>query len=89
LRLVIDTNAFVSALFSSSCLPGDLVPLWREGRFDLLTSSDQLDELMRVTRYPRVRERLVPALAGRLINDIRALAVVVTDLPVVTISPDP
>jgi putative PIN family toxin of toxin-antitoxin system len=89
LRLVIDTNVLVSALLSSTSLPAHLVVLWREGRFDLLTSSDQLDELMRVTRYPRIRERLVPALAGRLINEIRALAVVVTDLPVVTLSPDP
>jgi uncharacterized protein len=46
-----------------------------EGRFDLLTSSDQLDELMRVTRYPKIRERLAPALAGRLINEIRDLTV--------------
>jgi len=28
------------------------------GRFDLLTSAEQLDELMRVTRYPKIRERL-------------------------------
>jgi uncharacterized protein len=86
LRLVIDTNIFVSALFSTTSLPAHLVTLWHEGRFDLLTSADQLEELMRVTRYPRIRERLVPAPAGRPINDIRALA---TGLPVVTLSPDP
>jgi uncharacterized protein len=28
---------------------------------------------MRVTRYPRIRERLAPALAGRLTNEIRDL----------------
>jgi predicted nucleic acid-binding protein len=49
-RLVIDTNILVSALFSSNSLPAHLIVLWREGRFDLLTSADQLDELMRVTR---------------------------------------
>jgi predicted nucleic acid-binding protein len=48
-RLVIDTNILVSALFSSTSLPAHLIVLWREGRFDLLTSADQLDELMRVT----------------------------------------
>lgn len=89
MRLVIDTNILVSALFSSMSLPAHLVALWREGCFDLLTSSDQLDELMRVTRYPRIRERLSPALAGRLINQVRDIAVVVHDLPVVTASPDP
>jgi uncharacterized protein len=30
-----------------------------------------------------------PALAGRLINELRDIAVVVKDLPVVTVSPDP
>jgi putative PIN family toxin of toxin-antitoxin system len=88
-RLVIDTNILISALLTGSSLPAHLIALWREGRFDLLTSADQLDELMRVTRYPRIRERLAPQLAGRLINELRDIAVVVKNLPVVTVSPDP
>ena len=36
-----------------------------------------------------MRARLQPALAGRLSNELRDLAVVVKQLPVVTISPDP
>ena len=89
MRLVIDTNILISALLIGSSLPAHLIALWREGRFELLTSADQLDELMRVTRYPRIRERLVPQLAGRLINELRDIAVVVKNLPVVTVSPDP
>ena len=87
--MVIDTNILISALLVGSSLPAHLIALWREGRFDLLTSADQLDELMRVTRYPRIRERLAPPLAGRLINELCDLAVVVKNLPVVTVSPDP
>lgn len=89
MRLVIDTNVLISALLAGTSLPAHLIVLWREGRFDLLTSVDQLDELIRVTRYPRIRERLAPPLAGRLINEIRDLALLLTDLPVVTASPDP
>ena len=89
MRLVIDTNILISALLSGTSLPAHLIVLWREGRFDLLTSVEQLDELMRVTRYPKIRERLAPALAGRLINELRDIAVVVSDLPVVSVSPDP
>ena len=44
---------------------------------------------MRVTRYPKIRDRLSPALAGRLINEIRDLAVMLTNLPPVSISADP
>ena len=62
---------------------------WRDGRFDLLTAAEQLDELMRVTRYPKIRERLTPALAGRLVNDLRAVAVNVDKLSVVDASTDP
>jgi putative PIN family toxin of toxin-antitoxin system len=88
-RLVVDTNILISALLAETSLPAHLVALWREGRFALLTSADQLDELMRVTRYPKIRERLSPALAGRLINEIRDLAVLLKALPIVTASPDP
>lgn len=89
MRLVVDTNILISALLAGTSLPAQLIVLWREGRFDLLTSAAQLDELRRVTRYPKIRERLAPALAGRLINDIRDLAVLLPALPVVTASPDP
>ena len=89
MRLVVDTNIFISALLAGTSLPAHLMVLWREGQFDLLTAPDQLDELMRVTRYPKMRARLQPALAGRLSNELRDLAVVVKQLPVVTISPDP
>ena len=89
MRLVIDTNVLISALLAGVSLPAHLVVLWREGRFDLLTCSEQLDELRRVTRYAKIRERLIPALAGKLINEVGDLAVQVTSLPVVTASPDP
>ncbi len=89
MRLVIDTNVLISALLADTSLPAQLIVLWRHGRFDLLTAAEQLDELIRVTRYPKIRERLAPALAGRLINDLRAIAVMVDRLPVVDVSADP
>jgi uncharacterized protein len=88
-RLVVDTNILVSALLSGTSLPASLIALWRQGGFDLLTSAEQLDELMRVTRYPKIRARLAPALAGRLVNDLRVVALLVTNLPAVAVCPDP
>jgi uncharacterized protein len=88
-RLVIDTNVLISALLVGPSLPAHLIVLWREGRFDLLTSAEQLDELMRVTRYPKLRERLAPSVAGRLINELRKPAIVVENLPAVTVCPHP
>lgn len=89
MRLVIDTNVLISALLGGSSLPAHLLTLWRERWFDLLTSATQVGEPRRVTRYPQVRVRLTPALAGRLINDRRNLAIVVDRLPDVTICTDP
>lgn len=89
MRVVVDTNVLISALLSSRSPPAQIVTLWREGRFALLTSQEQLDELARVTRYPKIRERLSPALAGRLVNELRDVAVMVADLPQVTACADP
>lgn len=89
MRVVLDTNVLVSALLVQSSLPATLIHHWRRGHFTLLTAAPQLDELMRVTRYPKIRARLKPALAGRLINDLRELAVVIETLPLVEASPDP
>ena len=89
MRLVIDTNILVSALLAAASLPAQLIVRWRAGRFELLTAAEQLDELMRVTRYPKIRARLAPAVAGRLVNDLRGLAVMVEALPQVDVSSDP
>ena len=89
MRVVLDTNVLVSALLMESSPPGQLITHWRQGRFTLLTAAPQLDELMRVTRYPKIRARLKPAQAGRLINDLREIAVVMESLPSVDVSPDP
>lgn len=89
MRLVVDTNVLISGLLIETSLAAHLIVLWRQGRFDLLTSAEQVDELRRVTRYPKIRARLAPALAGRLINQLRDIAVVVGNLPVVTVCQDP
>lgn len=88
MRLVIDTNVLVSALLSDRSAPAQLVTLWRQGRFALLISDAQLGEIRRVTRYPKIRERLSPALAGSLVNELREAAEHVADLPNVTACAD-
>src|SRR5581483_4245876 len=89
MRVVIDTNVLMSALMLASSPPAKVLVLWRNRRFDLLTSSQQLDEIARVTRYPKIRARLSPPLAGRLVNRIRELAITIDKLPKINRSPDP
>lgn len=87
--IILDTNILISALLSAKSPAADLISLWRRGRFSLVSSDEQLSELMRVTRYPKIAARLSPALAGRLINDLRRMSLVFAELPAVDVSPDP
>jgi len=88
-RLVIDTNVLLSALMSAASPSAQLLALWRSRGFDLLTSAEQIDEIARVTRYPKIRARISPVLAGRLVNRLRDVALMVEKLPKVDRSPDP
>ena len=89
MRVVLDTNILVSGLLITNSLPATLIDLWRDRYFELVTSREQLAEIMRATRYPKIRERLAPALAGRLINDLRDLAILIDKIPTTTICADP
>lgn len=89
MRLVLDTNVLLTALMSPSSASAEILSLWRDRKVVVLTAPEQLDEIGRVTRYPRIRARLHPAVAGRLVNRLRNVAVMVNDLPKVDRSPDP
>lgn len=89
MRVVLDTNVLVSALLLENSPSARLVTAWRRGAFTLLSAELQFDELRRATRYPRIRERLRPALAGSLVNELRGVAEIVDNLPCIDLSPDP
>ncbi len=60
MRVVLDTSVLISALLAEFSPPAQLLMQWRQGRFTLLTAAPQLEELMRVTRYQKIRARLKP-----------------------------
>jgi putative PIN family toxin of toxin-antitoxin system len=89
MRVILDTNVLVSTLLSERTAPARVILHWRQGRFTVLTCEEQFDEIRRVTRYPKIRTRILPALAGRMVNELRSTAETVSDLPDITISRDP
>ncbi len=89
MRVVLDTNILLSALINRHGIPAQLIVAWRERRYDLLTSTEQLLELGGVARRPVLRARIIPSTVGRLIRDLRKLAEVLTRLPDVDRSADP
>jgi|SRR5208283_2501843 len=89
MRLVLDTNVLLTAMMSPSSTSAQILSLWRDRRIAVLTAAEQIEEVARVTRYPKIRARLLPALAGRLVNRLRDVAIVVEKLPALDLSPDP
>ena len=89
MRVLLDTNVLLSALLVRGTPPDRLYEAWRRGRFDLVSCERQLEELNRVSRRPVLRERLRPAEAGRLVNEIRRLAILCEPANVASVSADP
>jgi putative PIN family toxin of toxin-antitoxin system len=88
-RVLLDTNILLSALLVRGTPPDRLYEAWRQGRFELVSCERQLEEINRVSRRPALRQRLRPAEAGRLVNEIRRLALLVEPASEVAVSRDP
>lgn len=87
--VILDTNILIGALITRATPLALLYEAWKAGRFNLVSSEAQLREFTRVTRYDTVKQLITASEAGTLINEIRALAIVVEKLPKVDISSDP
>lgn len=89
MRVILDTNVLVAALIAPNGPPHQLFEAFLGDRFTLVTGNMQVEEFSRVTRYPAIRSRIHPAQAGRMLNAIRSLAVIVENPPTQSVSPDP
>jgi|SRR5690348_7551547 len=89
MRVILDTNVLVAALMVSDGPPHQLFEAFLSDRFLLITSDMQLEEFSRVTRYPAIRSRIHPTQAGRMLNAVRSLAVVLGKVPRASVSRDP
>jgi len=89
MRVILDTNILCSALITPGGVADRLYLAWRGKLFTLVTTEEQLEEFRRVTRYPRVRQYIEPAAAGTLYNELRRLAVMLSELPAIEASRDP
>jgi uncharacterized protein len=57
LRVVLDTNVFVSSLLNKTGAPARLMDAWRAGAYVLVTSPPIMAEIKAVLELPRIRER--------------------------------
>ena len=89
MRVVLDTGILLAALITADTPPDLIYRAWRKKAFEMVSSEWQLEEVRRVSRYPKLRKYLKPAEVGTLVNGIRHEATVVQALPNVELSPDP
>jgi uncharacterized protein len=80
MRVILDTNVLLAALISPGGVPDQIYRAWRGRRFDLITAREQLDELRRVSRYPKLKQFLPPHRIGTMISNLNS-AVILDHLP--------
>ena len=85
MRVVIDTNVLISGLLVKGSAADDVRRAWERRALELVTSEWQLDEVRRISRYPRLAKRMRPHEFGRLIGRMRRSALVLSDLPEITV----
>jgi uncharacterized protein len=52
-RVVLDSNIFISALIAEKGAPFLLYKAWQKRRFDLVCAVEQIDEIRNASRYPK------------------------------------
>lgn len=88
MRIVFDTNILLSALISPHGTSDRIYRAWRAAKFDIITSTIQLDELRRASRYPKFKAILQPSRVGTMINNLQH-AIVLDRLTVKAEADDP
>lgn len=88
MRVVLDSNILFSALITPKGTSGAIHRAWRAGRFQVVTSLAQLDEVRRASRYAKLRSVLRPAKVGAMINHLQQ-AVVLERLQLAAEADDP
>jgi len=58
LRVVLDTNVWISGLLLPNSLPGEIISSWRQVKFTIVASQYILDEIKNVLAYPKIRKRI-------------------------------
>ena len=80
MRVILDTNVLLGALISPYGPPDVIYRAWRSARFELVTSTPQLEELRRVSRYPKLKAILPAHRVGTMVNNMQR-AIVIVNLP--------
>lgn len=93
MRIVLDTNVYISALMNPESPPGMILQLWEEEKVTLCTSESSIAEISRVLDYPKVRRYLRHSneSLGDFLVDLRTRATLLENIPAIrrtSVDPD-
>jgi len=88
-RVVLDTNILIGALITKGTPPDRLYQAWLRNEIELVTSFPQLAELVDVLSRPRLHRFIDLNEAAAIVENIATRALVLAELPLVDLSPDP
>jgi putative PIN family toxin of toxin-antitoxin system len=71
LKVVLDTNVFVSSLLVKQGLPAQALDAWRDRRYLLVTSPAIISEIQATLTYPRIRRKY--AITDQDVEGLRTL----------------
>jgi putative PIN family toxin of toxin-antitoxin system len=80
MRVILDANVLLGALISPHGAPDLIYRAWRASKFELVSSTTQLDELRRASRYPKLKNILPAHRVGTMVNNMQR-ALVLDVLP--------
>jgi len=69
--VILDTNVLIGALISPNGPHHIIYDAWCSGRFELVTSLVQLEEIRQVSRYSKLKSILPPHRVGTMINNMQ------------------
>ena len=80
MKVVIDTNVFISSAISTKGAPAQVFNKWLNGAFELIVSDAIMNEYRTALRYEHVRKRhgLTPSQMEKLIDDFLSGVTLVT-----------
>jgi uncharacterized protein len=89
MRIVVDTNIWVSALIDFESTSETLFQIIGDRQYTILLSETQFDEFRRVSSYSKVKARISRIRAGQFVNGLRKVGLYVDPLPQIDVSSDP
>jgi putative PIN family toxin of toxin-antitoxin system len=88
-RIVVDLNVLVSGIISKNGLPGQLLALWRERRYQLIASTTMIERLEEVLARPQLQSFVKEHEAAALIKDLKDAAILVNPQVPLDLTTDP